>query len=60
MPVSALNNMLSAGQFTVSKLEQIEVIAEEFNYASIKAALNFGFLTRKEYVLFLERSGYPL
>jgi cellulose synthase/poly-beta-1,6-N-acetylglucosamine synthase-like glycosyltransferase len=60
MPVSALNNMLSAGQFTVSKLEQIEVIAEEFNYASIKAALNFGFLTRKEYVNFLERSGYPL
>ena len=60
MPVSALNNMLSAGQFTVSKLEQIEVIAEEFNYASIKAALNFGFLTRKEYVHFLERSGYPL
>lgn len=52
--------MLSAGQFTVSKLEQIEVIAEEFNYASIKAALNFGFLTRKEYVNFLERSGYPL
>ncbi|MEN9598076.1 MAG: hypothetical protein RL596_387 [Bacteroidota bacterium] len=60
MPVSALNNMLSAGQFTLSKLEQIEVIAEEFNYASIKAALNFGFLTRKEYVNFLERAGYPL
>jgi glycosyltransferase XagB len=60
MPVSALNNMLSAGQFTLSKLEQIEKISDEYAYASIKAALNFGFLTRKEYVHFLERSGYPL
>jgi hypothetical protein len=42
------------------KLEEIDVIADEFDYAQIKAALNFGYLTRKLYVSFLERSGYPL
>ncbi|TAG09108.1 MAG: glycosyl transferase, partial [Sphingobacteriia bacterium] len=60
MPVCALNNMISVGLFTTAKLQQIEEIAEEFEYAYIKAALNFGFLTRKQYVSFLERSGFPL
>ncbi|MDO8997057.1 MAG: glycosyltransferase family 2 protein [Sediminibacterium sp.] len=60
MPVCALNNMISVGLFTTAKLEEIDVIADEFDYAQIKAALNFGYLTRKLYVSFLERSGYPL
>lgn len=60
MPVCALNNMISVGLFTTAKLEEIDVIADEFDYAQIKAALNFGYLTRKAYVSFLERSGFPL
>ncbi|MBP7346948.1 MAG: hypothetical protein KA952_10450, partial [Sediminibacterium sp.] len=60
MSVCALNNMISVGLFTTAKLEEIDVIANEFDYAQIKAALNFGYLTRKLYVSFLERSGYPL
>ncbi|TXT34922.1 MAG: glycosyltransferase [Chitinophagaceae bacterium] len=48
------------GLFTTGKLQQIEQIAEEFDYANIKAALNFGFLTRKDYVSFLDRAGFPL
>lgn len=60
MPVCALNNMIGVGLFTTGKLQQIEQIAEEFDYANIKAALNFGFLTRKEYVSFLDRAGFPL
>lgn len=60
MPVCALNNMISVGLFTTAKLDEIDVIADEFDYAQIKAALNFGFLTRKLYVSFLERSGFPL
>lgn len=60
MPVCALNNMISVGLFTTAKLEEIDVIADEFDYAQIKAALNFGYLTRKAYVAFLERSGFPL
>lgn len=60
MPVCALNNMINVGLFTTGKLEQIEVIAAEFEYINIKTALNFGFLTRKEYVAFLERAGFPL
>jgi cellulose synthase/poly-beta-1,6-N-acetylglucosamine synthase-like glycosyltransferase len=60
MPVCALNNMISVGLFTTAKLEEIDVISDEFDYAQIKAALNFGYLTRKLYVSFLERSGYPL
>ncbi len=60
MPVCALNNMISVGLFTTAKLQQIEEIADEFDYAYIKAALNFGFLTRKQYISFLERSGFPL
>jgi cellulose synthase/poly-beta-1,6-N-acetylglucosamine synthase-like glycosyltransferase len=60
MPVCALNNMISVGLFTTAKLDEIDVIADEFEYAQIKAALNFGYLTRKLYVSFLERSGFPL
>jgi cellulose synthase/poly-beta-1,6-N-acetylglucosamine synthase-like glycosyltransferase len=60
MPVCALNNMIGVGLFTTGKLQEIEKIAEEFDYACIKAALNFGFLTRRDYVDFLDRSGFPL
>ncbi|TAF54535.1 MAG: glycosyltransferase [Sphingobacteriia bacterium] len=60
MPACALHNMISVGLFTNEKLELIEQIALDFDYARIKAALNFGYLTRKTYVSFLERSGFPL
>lgn len=60
MPACALDNMINVGLFTTGKLNQIEQIANEFGYINIKTALNFGFLTRKEYVAFLDRAGYPL
>ncbi|MEI8073555.1 MAG: glycosyltransferase family 2 protein [Bacteroidota bacterium] len=60
MPVSALDNMVSVGLFEASKLKEIELIANEFDYSYIKTALNFGFLTRKKYVSFLEQEGFQL
>jgi len=60
MPISALDNMVSVGLFDENKLKEIEVIASEFNYSYIKTALNFGFLTRKKYVAFLEQEGFEL
>jgi cellulose synthase/poly-beta-1,6-N-acetylglucosamine synthase-like glycosyltransferase len=60
MPVSALDNMVSVGLFEASKLKEIEIIANEFDYSYIKTALNFGFLTRKKYVAFLEQEGFQL
>ena len=52
--------MVSVGLFDENKLKEIEVIASEFNYSYIKTALNFGFLTRKKYVAFLEQEGFEL
>jgi glycosyltransferase XagB len=60
MPSCALDNMVSVGLFDENKLKEIEVIASEFNYSYIKTALNFGFLTRKKYVSFLEQEGFEL
>jgi cellulose synthase/poly-beta-1,6-N-acetylglucosamine synthase-like glycosyltransferase len=60
MPISALDNMVSVGLFDENKLKEIEVIASEFSYSYIKTALNFGFLTRKKYVAFLEQEGFEL
>ena len=50
--------MVSAGLFEASKLAEIEVIANDYGYSCVKTALNFGFLTRKKYVAFLEREGF--
>ena len=55
-----LNRMTDSGFFSEEKLNQIEAIAEMYSYAPIKAALNFGFLTRKDYVAFLEKENFPL
>lgn len=60
MPVSALENMVSVGLFEKNKLKEIEVISTEFGYSYIKTALNFGFLTRKKYVSFLEEEGFEM
>ena len=59
MAVCALHKMVDEGIFSDEKLQEIESIADTYNYAPIKAALNFGFLTRKEYTIFLEKEGYP-
>ena len=58
MPISSLDNMVSAGLFEANKLAEIEVIANDYGYSYVKTALNFGFLTRKKYVAFLEREGF--
>lgn len=60
MPLCGLHNMVTAGLFSEIKLQEAEAIANDYGYATIKAALNFGFLTRKEYVGFLEEEGFPL
>jgi cellulose synthase/poly-beta-1,6-N-acetylglucosamine synthase-like glycosyltransferase len=56
----ALHKMEADGMFDPAKMEQTMAIAEMYNYAPIKTALNFGFLTRKEYVDFLTKENYPL
>ena len=38
-----------------NKLQEVNNIASMYNYAPIKAALCFGFLSRKDYVVFLNR-----
>jgi len=55
-----LHKMAETGFFTHVKLDEVEAIANMYSYAPIKAALNFGFLTRKIYVDFLEKENYPL
>lgn len=56
----ALDKMIVAGSFTEQQLEEVGAISEVYRYAPIKAALNFGFLTRKTYVAFLQKENYPL
>ena len=56
----ALNNMVEHDLFDLDKLNKIHEIAEMYSYAPIKAALNFGFLTRTEYVHYLEKENYAL
>jgi len=60
MPISTLENMVSVSLFDANKLLEVEVISNQFEYCLIKTALNFGFLTRKKYVSFLEYEGYHL
>lgn len=55
-----LHRMNEATVFAEDKLTAVGEIADTFSYAPIKAALNFGFLQRKEYVDFLEKQGYVL
>ncbi|MBC7723064.1 MAG: glycosyltransferase, partial [Pedobacter sp.] len=55
-----LHKMNEATVFSEDKLIAVGEIADTFSYAPIKAALNFGFLQRKEYVDFLEKQGYVL
>ena len=56
----ALDKMADHGLLDLEKLERIHEIADMYSYAPIKAALNFGFLTRIEYVHFLEKENYAL
>lgn len=55
-----LHKMLAADSLTEKKLEEAESIADRYSYSPIKAALNFGFLIRKEYTTFLEKENYVL
>jgi len=58
MRISSLDNMVMAGLLEADKLAEIEVIANDYGYSYVKTALNFGFLSRKKYVAFLEREGF--
>ena len=55
-----LHKMNEAAVFAEDKLIAVGEIADTYSYAPIKAALNFGFLQRKEYIAFLEKQGYVL
>jgi cellulose synthase/poly-beta-1,6-N-acetylglucosamine synthase-like glycosyltransferase len=52
--------MVAADSFGESSLDEVESIANMYSYAPIKAALNFGFLTRKDYIAFLEKESYRI
>ncbi len=56
----ALHSMIVENSFKEDKLKEVESIAETYSYAPIKAALNFGYLVRKDYTLFLEKKGYSI
>ncbi len=56
----ALHQMADSKVFSDKNLEEIERIAETYSYAPIKAALNFGYLVRRDYIAFLEDQGFPL
>ena len=54
MAQCVLHKMTSEGSFSDEKLETVLHISDVYSYAPIKAALNFGFLVRRDYLLFLE------
>jgi glycosyltransferase XagB len=60
MSLCALDKMAAEKLFNEKKLEQVLFIGTMYNYAPIKAALNFGFLVRKDYIHFLEKEGHTL
>ena len=56
----ALHKMIDSEHFSSEKMQMVDKVADMYSYAPIKAALNFGLLTRKEYVDFLEHANYTL
>ncbi|MBS4043554.1 MAG: glycosyltransferase [Chitinophagaceae bacterium] len=54
---SAIDLMASQLKFDSNKLSNVEAIAATYNYAPIKVALCFGFITRNEYFNFLKSEG---
>ena len=58
MSTTAIDVMAGEQKFEAAKLSEIKSIATTYNYAPIKVALCFGFLTRKNYVQFLAAKGY--
>lgn len=57
---SAVDLMASHQKFDATKLNNVEAIAATYNYAPIKVAICFGFITRKEYFNFLKSEGKEL
>ncbi|MFY7651490.1 MAG: hypothetical protein ACOVQE_02255, partial [Chitinophagaceae bacterium] len=55
-----LHHMAQETAFSEENLQEVVEIARVYSYAPIKAALNFGFLQRKEYISFLEKKGFTL
>lgn len=58
MARTSIHIMASKSILTEEKLSVIDATAATYNYAPIKVALTFGYLTRKEYVQFLKHEGY--
>ena len=54
---SAIDLMASQLKFDAAKLDKVEAIAATYNYAPIKVAISFGFITRKDYFDFLKKEG---
>jgi hypothetical protein len=55
MAQCVLHKMAFEGSFASEKLESVLHISDLYSYAPIKAALNFGFLVRRDYLIFLEK-----
>ena len=55
MAQCVLHKMAVEGAFSSEKLESVLHISDLYSYAPIKAALNFGFLVRRDYLFFLEK-----
>jgi glycosyltransferase XagB len=54
---STIDIMASKNLFDAAKLKDVDAIAATYNYAPIKVALCFGFITRKELDSFLKSEG---
>ena len=60
MAQCVLHKMALDNSFTDEKLDAVLHIANIYSYAPIKAALNFGFMVRRDYLAYLEKQNYPI
>ena len=60
MAQCVLHKMASDKSFSDDKLDAVLNISSIYSYAPIKAALNFGFLVRRDYLTYLETQGFTI
>ncbi len=60
MAQCVLHKMALDNSFTDEKLDAVLNIANIYSYAPIKAALNFGYLVRRDYLTYLAKQNHPI
>ena len=60
MAQCVLHKMALDNSFSDEKLDAVLNIANIYSYAPIKAALNFGYLVRRDYIIFLENNNHQI